>query len=374
MFCNALIFRMKNAILLGNHFAGRLMSDFKKCLGLVALALFVWLLFLLSHLLVPFFIAAFLAYMGDPVVERLQRVGIARIVGVLIVFIIFIVIIVFLAFLVIPKIQEQLNMLIRVMPSFIDWGQKVMFQLVDGRANIKAFINPDHLKQAVSSQLGHISTLMNWLLRTITHSGIAVIDFLIRLLLIPVVTFYLMRDWPKLKSSLCLLIPRSKEDTVVSLAREADTVLAAFLKGQLFVMIVLAIIYSIGLSLVGLNFALILGVIIGLISIVPYLGSIVGVILAVTIAVFQFNGLGPVVWVLIVFVIGHILEGMVLTPWLIGGRIGLHPVAVIFSVSAGGVLFGFFGVLLALPVATVVMVFVRYYRDRYLTSCLYGEK
>ena len=355
---------------------GRSVSDFRKWLGLIILAFFICLLFLLSHLLVPFFIAAFLAYIGDPVVERLQRCGIPRTLGVLVVFIIFIAVVVFVAFLVIPKIQEQLDMLIRVLPAFIDWVEKIIAQLWNNRFNTQGVINPDHLKQTVSSQLGHIGGMMNWLVKAITHSGLAIIDFVIKLVLIPVVTFYLMRDWPKLKIALRKLIPRSKENTVVSLVTQADTVLAAFLKGQLFVMIALAIVYSIGLSIVGLNFAIILGVVIGCISIVPYLGSIMGVILAITIAAFQFNSIGPVLWVLPVFIIGHILEGMVLTPWLIGGRVGLHPVAVIFSVLAGGVLFGFFGVLLALPVATVIMVFVRYYRDRYLTSYLYanGEK
>ncbi len=352
------------------------MSDFRKWLGLIGLVFFIWILFLLSHLLIPFFIAAFLAYIGDPLVERLQRFGIPRILGVLIVFIIFIIVIVLVAFLVIPKVQEQLNMLIQFVPVFSNWLQKVIAQLLNGQFNTQGVINPEHLKQTVSSQLGHIRETMSWLVIAITHSGLAIIDFIIKLVLIPVVTFYLMRDWPKLKIALRKFIPRSKEKTVVSLVTQADTVLAAFLKGQLFVMIALAIVYSIGLSLVGLNFALVLGVLVGFISVVPYLGSILGLILSVTIAAFQFNSVGPILWVLLVFVIGHILEGMVLTPWLIGGRIGLHPVAVIFSVLAGGVLFGFFGVLLALPVATVVMVFVRYYRDQYLRSYLYvdGEK
>lgn len=352
------------------------MSDFKKWLCLILGLVCVWLLFLLSHLLIPFFIAAFLAYIADPFVERLKRLGCPRTLGVLLVFAIFIVIVGAAIFLLLPKLQEQLEMLIKTLPVFLVWLQKTAIQLLNGHVGIKKLIDPEHLKQAVSGQFGHFSDVMTWFMKALTQSGLAIIDFVVRLAVIPVVTFYLMRDWHKFMGSLRRLIPRTKEAAVVSLAAEADTVLAAFLKGQLFVMIALAVIYSVGLSCIGLNFALILGVAIGFISVVPYLGSIIGLISALSIAAFQFNTVWPIVWVLIVFGVGHILEGMVLTPWLIGGRIGLHPVAVIFSVLAGGVLFGFFGVLLALPVATVVMVFVRYYRDRYLASRLYidGEK
>ncbi len=216
------------------------MSDFRKCLGLIGVAFFIWILFLLSHLLIPFFIAAFLAYIGDPLVERLQRLGISRTLGVLFVFIIFIVVIVLVAFLVIPKVQEQLNMLIQFVPVFSDWLQKLIAKLLNGQLNTEGFMSPDHLKQTVSSQLGNIREMMNWLVKAITHSSLAIIDFVIKLVLVPVVTFYLMRDWPKLKTALRKLIPRNKEHTIVSLVTQADTVLAAFLKGQLFVMIALA--------------------------------------------------------------------------------------------------------------------------------------
>jgi len=349
------------------------MSDFKKWLSVIILAFFIWLLFLLSHILVPFFVAAFLAYVGDPIVERFNRRGLPRTLGVLVVFVIFIAIIAIVILFLIPKIQQQLATLIKMIPAFIDWQQKTLAALLNGHFNMRALVDPDRLKQALSSQIGHLSNIMNWAVRVLTQSGFTIAEFVIRLVLVPVITFYLMRDWPRLKAELRALIPRNKEATVMALAKEADTVLGEFLKGQLLVMIALAIIYSIGLSVIGLNFAIVLGVIIGFISVVPYLGSIVGVILAIAIAVFQFSDGWSILWVLIVFVIGHVLEGMVLTPWLIGERIGLHPVAVIFSVLAGGVLFGFFGVLLALPVATVVMVFVRYYRDRYLASHLYVD-
>lgn len=349
------------------------MSNFKKWMTVIVIALLIWLLFLLSRVLVPFFIAAFLAYIGDPVVERFERLKLSRTFGVIVVFVIFIALIAIVILLLLPKIQHQAELLINLTPAFVDWFQKTLVNWANNHLGLKDLINPAHIKQNLSSGMLHIGTAINWLVKMLTHSSFAIVEFIITLVLIPVVTFYLMRDWRKLKSELRALIPRSKESNMIALANEANMVLGAFLRGQLMVMIALAIVYSIGLSLVGLNFALILGITIGLISVVPYLGSIVGLVLAVVMAAFQFNDGWYIFSVLIVFAVGHILEGMVLTPLLIGGRIGLHPVAVIFAVLAGGVLFGFFGVLLALPVATVIMVFVRYYRDQYLVSHLYTD-
>jgi predicted PurR-regulated permease PerM len=206
----------------------------------------------------------------------------------------------------------------------------------------------------------------------VSKSGFAGVAWFMNLLLIPVVAFYLLRDWDLLVERIRMLLPRPVEPTISRIARESDTVLGAFLRGQLLVMVVLGLIYSIGLWLVGIDLALLIGMTAGLLSFVPYLGNVVGVIAAVIAALVQYHDVTHVALVLVVFVAGQVLEGMVLTPWLVGDKIGLHPVAVIFAVLAGGQLFGFLGILLALPVASVAMVVLRHAHDRYLASALYG--
>ena len=199
------------------------------------------------------------------------------------------------------------------------------------------------------------------------------LGWLMNLVLIPVVTFYLLRDWDLLIKGIRELLPRKIEPTVSTLASEIDEVLGAFVRGQLMVMFALGVIYTAGLWLIGLDLAFIIGMGAGLLSVVPYLGTAVGLVAAVLAAIFQFQDLFHTIMVLLVFGAGQMLEGMVLTPKLVGDRIGLHPVVVIFAVLAGGQLFGFLGILLALPVASALNVLVRHLRDEYTKSTLYHE-
>ncbi len=191
-------------------------------------------------------------------------------------------------------------------------------------------------------------------------------------MLVPVVTFYLLRDWDVMIAKVRGVLPRAWEPTAVALARECDEVVSAFIRGQLLVMLALGFCYTLGLMLVGLDLALLIGVLAGLASIVPYLGLVLGVAAAAVAALVQFGDWVPLVWVALVFVLSQMLEGMYLTPKLVGDRIGLHPVVVIFAVMAGGQLFGFTGVLLALPVSAVIMVLLRHVHERYRASRYYG--
>ena len=183
-----------------------------------------------------------------------------------------------------------------------------------------------------------------------------------------------MRDWDVLVAKVHDLLPRRVADTASKLAGEVDTVLSAFVRGQFYVMLALGCIYSIGLWITGLDLALLIGMLAGLVSFVPYLGSIVGIVMACIAAMVQFHELISLVPVVIVFMVGQALEGMVLTPMLVGDKIGLHPVAVMFAVMAGGQLFGFLGILLALPVASVIMVLLRHVHDLYRYSDFYSQK
>ncbi|MDQ7016307.1 MAG: AI-2E family transporter, partial [Gammaproteobacteria bacterium] len=211
------------------------------------------------------------------------------------------------------------------------------------------------------------------LLRYLSHSGVLLLAWLANLVLIPVVTFYLLRDWDILIERLDEMLPRSQAPTVRKLALESDRVLEAFLRGQLSVMAALALIYSLGLWLAGVELALLIGTFAGLVSFVPYLGFILGLLLASVAMLFQQPELAALLPVLLVFVIGQVIEGALLTPWLVGDRIGLHPVMVIFSVLAGGQLFGFVGILLALPVAAVIAVLMRHVHEQYRQSEFYDS-
>ena len=201
-----------------------------------------------------------------------------------------------------------------------------------------------------------------------TASGFALVSWIVNAALIPVVAFYLLRDWDRLVAAIRALIPSEYEGAVVKVVSDCDEVLSAFIRGQLLIMLLLGCIYAFGLTIVGIDLAILIGMLAGLASIVPYLGVITGILAATAAALFQFHDVHHVVYVAIVFGIGQILEAAVLTPLLVGDRIGLHPVAVIFAVLAGGQLFGFTGVLLALPAAAVIMVFVRHALGHYKQS------
>jgi predicted PurR-regulated permease PerM len=207
-----------------------------------------------------------------------------------------------------------------------------------------------------------------------TRSGIALIGVGVAVVLVPVVTFYLLRDWDKLVAHVDELLPREAQPTIRRLARETDSVLGAFVRGQLLVMVGLAVYYAVALRLVGLEVGPLIGMIAGLVSFVPYLGFIIGILASIVAALVQFHDGYHVVLVLVVFGIGNLLESYVLVPKLVGDRIGLHPVAVIFAVLAFGELFGFIGILLALPMASIAVVLLRFLRERYEASALYAGR
>jgi len=210
------------------------------------------------------------------------------------------------------------------------------------------------------------------LITSVSNSGAVIVGWLMNLVLIPVITFYLLRDWDDLMVKIHDLFPRRFAKIVTKLAGEANDVLGAFLRGQFYVMLILSCIYSVGLWLIGLELAVLIGIMAGLISFVPYAGVMVGIVTAGLAGLLQFQNATHVVPILMVFLVGHGMESMFLTPWLVGNKIGLHPVAVIFAVLAGGQLFGFLGVLLALPAASVVMVLLRHIHERYTESRFYS--
>jgi predicted PurR-regulated permease PerM len=250
------------------------------------------------------------------------------------------------------------------------WIQDTLIPLLDNIGVDGSRISIEGLKSMLVQNWAKAGGLANWVFATMLQSGFRMMEWLLNLILVPVVTFYLLCDWDRFISGLRSLLPRRIEPTIVKLLKECDEVLGAFLRGQLLVMLALAVIYSIGLTLVGLKTGILIGAIAGLLSIVPYLGFIVGIIIASVVAFMQFGGF-TVLLVWVVFVGGNVIDNLFLTPKLVGNRIGLHPVAVIFAILAGGELFGFLGVLLALPAAASIMVWIRYLNQQYHKSELY---
>ena len=348
------------------------MTDAQKWLVFGSIIFTGWLLYLLAPVLTPFLIAALLAYLGDPLVDRLERYKLSRTLSVIIVFVCMVIIGLALLLVLIPLIERQLVALAGSFPEFINWVQVTVLPKLEKYFNFDAsVINLDLLKRTAMENWKNIGSLAGHTLLQLTQSGQTILLWISYLLLIPVVTFYLLRDWDLLLANIRTLIPRNRVKLVSTLAGECDRVLAEFMRGQLLVMLGQGIIYSFGLWITGLEFALLIGMLAGLVSFVPYLGFIVGVSTAIIAALVQFNDMVHLVYILLVFGTGQLIEGMLLSPLLVGERIGLHPVAVIFAVMAGGALFGFFGVLLALPVAAVVVVLLRHLHKQYVESDLY---
>lgn len=340
---------------------------------LILAAAFLFLLYLLTPVLTPFLIAALLAYLGDPLIDRLEARRISRSWAVTLVFGTLILGSLLMVLLLIPLSAHQFHRLLQYLPTYVEWVQTSIVPWLRDTLGI----NPepfelDQLRTQLLSYAQQLGGLAGELLTSFRSSSTIIFTWLADLVLIPLVTFYLLRDWDLLVAQVRDLLPRRIEPTISKLAQESDGVIGAFLRGQLIVMAALGVIYSIGLSLIGLEFSLLIGLLAGLVSFVPYLGLITGVLVASIVALLQFHSFLSIIWVLAVFGVGQFISDFLLTPLLVGDRIGLHPVAVMFAVLAGGHLFGFFGILLALPVAAVIVVVLRHARNEYLGSHFYS--
>jgi predicted PurR-regulated permease PerM len=337
-------------------------------------AVLVYLIWLLAPVLMPFAVAAMLAYLGDPLVDRLERVGLNRAWAATIVFVVLLVAVIGVLLLLVPLVVRQIENLVDNLPRYGAWAQNVAWPWLQGRLHLDPHtFDSDRLLEAIKSHLGSIGDVAGTVLGKVSRSGVGIAMWLTNLVLIPVVAFYLLRDWDRLVGMIDRMLPRSVQPTIAHLARESDRILGAFVRGQMLVMLALGVFYGAGLGLVGLAVGPLIGMVAGLLSFVPYLGFIIGFVAAMIAALVQYGDWTHLLLVGGVFLLGQLLEGYVLVPKLVGDKIGLHPVAVIFAVLAGGYLFGFLGVLLALPAASVIMVLLRYLIERYRRSELYNE-
>jgi predicted PurR-regulated permease PerM len=338
---------------------------------LILVGIVGFIVWLLAPVLMPFVLAALFAYLGDPLVDRLEK-RMTRTLAVSLVFLVMIVVVVGIMLVLVPFVERQIGNFLAQLPTWIDWFQTRAAPWLEEHLGISTdVLDTQQLIGVLQAHWKEAGGIVTAVLGRVSKSGLTIVGWALNIVMIPVVAFYLLRDWDIMVDRIHALIPRSIEPVVVRLARESDDVLGAFLRGQLSVMVALGVFYGVGLWLVGLSVGPLIGMIAGLISFVPYLGAITGVVMAVIAALVQYQDWLHVGLVLGVFIVGQSLEGYVLVPRLVGEKIGLHPVAVIFAVLAGGELFGFLGVLLALPVASVVMVVLRYVHERYTASELY---
>lgn len=350
------------------------MTNSQRWFLLIAALLTFALLYLLEPILFPFLAALLLAYLWDPVVDKLEARGMSRTLGVSLIFCIFALLTTLLLVWLLPLLGQQIDMLGKRLPIWID---RITQDFIPHAYAYFGLEPPDvdwsKVKASIQKNWQSGGAMATNVLSQLSQSGLALLAWLANVVLIPVVLFYLLRDWDLMVERIHNLLPVNVKSRVSHFARECDEVLGAFIKGQLLVMLSLGIIYATGLSLVGLDLALLIGLLAGIANIVPYMGFIVGILVATVAAFMQFHDFFHLFLVAVVFGFGQALEVTVLTPWLVGDKIGLHPVAVIFAVMAGGQLFGFTGVLLALPVAAVLMVLLRHIHASYKDSRLYDS-
>ncbi|WP_448505692.1 AI-2E family transporter [Immundisolibacter sp.] len=342
-------------------------------IGAAALGAVV-LVYLMGPVLTPFFGAALLAYIADPLVGRMQRV-VPRTWATALVFLVLSLLALLALLFAIPALQRQLSSLLEQLPRFLDWLERTLLPWLNTELALPPdALSLDSVRSWMKDNWTQAGTYAAHSLGQLVSSGFGLIGILVNVVLVPVVTFYLLRDWPQLLQQIDSLLPRRWQPPVRAFAAEANRVLGGFLHGQLLVMLAQGLFYAVALSLVGLDQALLIGFVAGMVTFVPYLGGLIGISLAAIAGLVQFGDTPHLLAIGGVFAAGQLLESLVLTPLLVGDRLGLHPVAVIFAVLAGGELFGFFGVLLALPVSAVLVVLLRHARKRYQESAWYAQE
>jgi predicted PurR-regulated permease PerM len=279
-----------------------------------------------------------------------------------------------LVFIVLPLAQAEIGQLANRIPTLLTKAQEVWLPALNAKYGVSVNLDVGQIRTWLTENLSDVGAIAAKVAKSLHVGGLAVLGFLATALLTPLVTFYLLKDWPQLTRSLTDLIPRGLLPSVQGFAREINTVIAEFLRGQFAVMAALAVYYAVGLKIVGLEHGIAIGILTGLLVFIPYLGFGLGLILAMVAALTQFATLGPLVGVAIVYGLGQVVESFYLTPRLVGERVGLHPLAVLFVLMAFGQLFGFVGVLVAVPASAILLVALRNVRKAYLTSEVYKNE
>lgn len=337
-------------------------------------ALVAFIIFLLAFrtILLPFVAGMALAYFLDPVADWLERRGLSRLMATVVILISFVLMFTVALMVLIPLIISQFNQFAQSLPQYVTQLQQLIASPENSFLPKWMVTQIEAAKENFSSLMSEGAGFLGSLLNQIWNSGKTIVDVISLLVVTPVVAFYILLDWDRMVSKVDSWIPRDQVATVRQLAHEMDQAVSGFIRGQGSLCLILGIFYAVGLSLVGLNFGLLIGFVAGMISFIPYIGSLVGLVLSVGVALMQFwPEYGWVIATMCVFFLGQFIEGNILQPKLVGSSVGLHPVWLMFALLAFGAMFGFVGLLIAVPAAAVVGVLVRFAISRYLQSDIY---
>jgi predicted PurR-regulated permease PerM len=333
----------------------------------IATAIFLVTLWYLGNVILPFVLGGAIAYCLDPVADRLERLGLSRTMSVVVITLVALMVFVLMILLIIPTLISQTGQLINTAPELF---RQLQAWLTDRFPDVMDEGSP--IRRQLIAIGDTISSRGGELLNGVLTSALSLINVLVLVIVVPVVTFYLLLDWDRMVAQIDALLPRDHAPTLRHLASEIDRTLASFIRGQGLVCLILGTYYAVTLMIVGLNFGLVIGAVAGLVTFIPYVGALVGGSLAIGLALFQFWGDWP--WIILVYVIfqaGQFVEGNILTPKLVGSSVGLHPVWLLFALSLFGALFGFVGLLVAVPVAAMIGVLARFGIGQYRASLLY---
>ena len=333
----------------------------------IAAAVFLFLLWLLGNVMMPFLAGAAVAYFLDPVADRLERAGLSRIMATIVISILVLLATLVIILSLIPTLISQLTALINAAPELFTAAQKFLLErfpeLQDRTSTIRQSLS--QIGQAIQARGGELAN-------GVLQSAMNFIGGIVFIVIVPVVAFYFLLDWDRMVARIDRLLPRDHADEIRSLAAQIDSALSGFIRGQMSVCLILGSFYSIALMMAGLNYGLLVGAFAGAITFIPYIGSLLGGALAIGLALFQFWGdWMPIGIVVGIFVFGQFVEGNIISPKLVGNSVGLHPLWLIFALSAFGALFGFAGMLVAVPVAAALGVLIRFFVDKYTESALY---
>lgn len=336
----------------------------------IAAVVFFAALWGLGNVILPFLVGGAIAYFMDPIADRLERMGLSRVAATTVISVIALLIFVILALIIVPLLIRQLGGLVNTAPTILNQLQGFL------TAHFPSILDEQSVVRETLAGVGKtIQARGGELASGLLSSALSVINAVVFIVVVPVVAFYLLLDWDNMVARIDALLPLDHRDTIRALSRDIDTVLAGFVRGQVSVCLILGTFYSVALILAGLDFGLIVGAIAGIVTFIPYVGALIGGALAIGLALFQFWGdwlqIGIVAGI---FALGQFLEGNIITPKLVGKSIGLHPVWLLFALSAFGTLFGFVGMLVAVPVAAAIGVFARFAAGQYLGSRLYRGK
>lgn len=349
------------------------LSNRNMTIWLVLFGIFCASVYVLRSVLLPFVAGIIIGYLLDPWASRIEKWGVNRTLASVLVMFILILILVPALIALFSVIDSQVGHFISVVPDYLSSFAQKIEPVFAGLQERFPALEAEKIREYLRGNIANSLKLVGNLMRRLITGGFALVNILSLLLITPIVAFYMLRDWDKFIAQVDSLLPKKSKKSIEKQAREIDCILSSFIRGQLSVCVLLGTFYAVGLYVVGLDLGVLVGFLAGIISFIPYVGSITGFLISILIAFAQFDSLMPILQVIGVFAVGQFIEGNFLTPNLVGDSVGLHPVWIMFALLTGGVLLGFLGLMIAVPVAAIIGVLIRHAIDNYKDSSLYKD-